>query len=150
LFRYINLRSLPIFLILVILVIHGVLPAQSSHVTGTPWLSVSGRYIKNPGGNIVILRGVSLVDVSVANSRTRNSDALIDMATDNANGWFARVVRLPVYPDTIDGEPTPIRLYGVLNPAKVIRPRPTPQYRPQPSSPTYPPVRPQPLLLRIP
>jgi endoglucanase len=27
------------------------------------------------------------------------------MATDNANGWYSRVVRLPVYPDAIDGQP---------------------------------------------
>ena len=80
-------------------------PAQTSQSINTPWLSISGRYIKDPSGNNVILRGVSLVDVSVANSRTRNANALIDMATDNTNGWYARVVRLPVYPNAIDGQP---------------------------------------------
>jgi endoglucanase len=77
----------------------------SAQAISTPWLSVSGRNIKDPSGNNVILRGVSLVDVGVANTRTRNARALIDMATDNANGWYARVVRLPVYPDPIDGTP---------------------------------------------
>ena len=95
-FRYVNLRSLPISLFLVIELILGVLPTQTAHAVSTPWLSISGRYIKDPSGNNVILRGISLVDVSVANSRTRNANALIDMATDNANGWYARVVRLPV------------------------------------------------------
>jgi len=83
-------------------------PLQTSETLQTisiPWLSISGRYIKDPDGNNVILRGVSLVDVSVANSRTRNANALIDMATDHADGWYARVIRLPVYPDAIDGEP---------------------------------------------
>ena len=81
------------------------LPAQTSQAINKPWLSVSGRYIKDPSEKNVILRGVSLADVSLANSRTRNTNALIDMATDNADGWYARVVRLPVYPNSIDGQP---------------------------------------------
>ena len=81
------------------------LPAMVSQTIKTPWLSVSGRYIKDPSDKNVILRGVSLADVSVANSRTRSANALIDMATDNTNGWYARVVRLPVYPGAIDGQP---------------------------------------------
>ncbi|MBK7456073.1 MAG: cellulase family glycosylhydrolase [Anaerolineales bacterium] len=78
---------------------------QISPTSSTPWLSISGRDIKDPDGKTVILRGVSLVDISVANSRTRNASLLIDMATDNANGWYARVIRLPVYPNAIDGQP---------------------------------------------
>jgi len=125
-FRYINLRSLSILLLLVIALIYGAMtkqtvstqvlptqttsiqvtsPAQTSKATNIPWLSVAGRDIKDPSGNTVILRGVSLVDLAVANSRTRNVNALIDMATDHANGWYANVVRLPVYPDAIDGQP---------------------------------------------
>jgi endoglucanase len=80
-------------------------PAQNSQAIGASWLSVSDRYIKDSNGKNVILRGVSLVDVAVANSRTRNTNALIDMATDHADGWYARVVRLPVYPGAIDGQP---------------------------------------------
>ena len=80
-------------------------PVQTSQAISTSWLSVSDRYIKDSNGKNVILRGVSLVDVSVANSRTRNANALIDMATDHADGWYARVVRLPVYPGAIDGQP---------------------------------------------
>jgi endoglucanase len=97
---------LPIAVLLVaLLAIGGLQQARVAHAINTPWLSVSGRFIKDPSGNTVILRGVSLIDVSVANSRTRNARQQIDMATDNANGWYARVVRLPVYPDAIDGQP---------------------------------------------
>lgn len=80
-------------------------PDQTSQANNTPWLSVSGRYIEDPGGKNVVLRGVSLADVSVTDSHARNTNALIDMATDHADGWYARVVRLPVYPNAIDGQP---------------------------------------------
>jgi endoglucanase len=81
------------------------LPVETSQVIKMPWLSTSGRYIKDSNNKNVILRGVSLVDLSVANSRTRHVNALIDMATDHSNGWYAQVVRLPVYPEAIDGQP---------------------------------------------
>jgi endoglucanase len=99
-----KMLSLALFLV-AILAAGALLPTPGAQAINTPWLSVSGRFIRDPNGNSVILRGVSLVDVSVANSRTRNARQLIDMATDNPNGWYARVVRLPVYPDAIDGQP---------------------------------------------
>lgn len=101
-----KLRWLPLALLLAALLASGtVLRPPVAQAINTPRLSVSGRFIKDPSGNNVVLRGVSLTDVSVANSRPRNARQLIDMATDNANGWFARVVRLPVYPDAIDMQP---------------------------------------------
>jgi endoglucanase len=75
------------------------------HAINTPWLSVSGRFIRDPQGNSVVLRGVSLIDVSVANSRPRNAVTLTNMITNDADGWYARVVRFPVYPNAIDGQP---------------------------------------------
>jgi endoglucanase len=104
-FQSLKLRSLSLLLMMALLASVLALPNGVARAINTPWLSVSGRYIKDPSGNNVILRGVSLVDVSVANSRARNAQALIDMATDNANGWYARVIRLPVYPEAIDGQP---------------------------------------------
>jgi endoglucanase len=101
-----KLHSLTLTLLLIALIASGTLmQTRTVYAINTPWLNVSGRYIKDPSGNTVILRGVSLVDVSVADSRTRNARQLIDMATDSSNGWYARVVRLPVYPDAIDGQP---------------------------------------------
>ena len=99
-------RSLPLtILVLVILLAGLLLPARVAQAINTPWLHTSGRFIQDPNGNNVVLRGVSLVDVSVADSRTRNARQQIDMATDEASGWYARVVRLPVHPEAIDGQP---------------------------------------------
>ena len=92
-------------LMMVVLVLNMLMPTSTVHAISTPWLSVSGRFIKDPQGNNVVLRGVSLIDVSVANSRPRNAQTLTNMLTDAADGWYARVVRFPVYPDAIDGQP---------------------------------------------
>jgi len=104
-FRNNNLRLLSIPFFVVIVVMLGIKSAQMFQTSSNPWLTVSGRYIKDPDGKTVILRGVSLADVSVADTRTRRANAQIDMLTDNANGWYAHVIRLPVYPDPIDGQP---------------------------------------------
>ena len=101
----IKMRSSWLSILVLLALVFGALPVQTASAINTPWLSVSGKNIKDPNGNNVILRGVSLVDVGVADSRARNARDLIDMATDNANGWYARVVRLPVYPDAIDETP---------------------------------------------
>lgn len=99
-------RSFFFSVVIAALILSGnVIPVGVVQAINTPWLTTSGRFIKDPSGNVVILRGVSLVDVSVADSRTRNARQLIDMATDSTNGWYARVVRLPVYPDAIDMQP---------------------------------------------
>ncbi len=104
--HHFKLRWSLLFVVLVVVLASGILlQVHVAQAINTPWLTVSGRYIKDPNGNIVILRGVSIVDVSVADSRSRNAPALIDMATDNANGWYARVMRFPVYPDAIDQQP---------------------------------------------
>src|SRR5215213_2567364 len=104
--RNVKWHSLVFSLVLVtmLLLMMG-LPTGVVNAISTPWLSVSGRFIRDPQGNNVVLRGVSLVDVSVADSSTRNARQLIDMVTDDTNSWYARVVRLPVYPNAIDGQP---------------------------------------------
>ena len=104
--RSIKLHSLFVsLLVLAILLSSIALPTGVVHAINTPWLSVSGRFIRDPQDNNVVLRGVSLVDVSVANSRPRNAVTLTNMVTDDANSWYARVVRFPVYPNAIDGQP---------------------------------------------
>jgi len=107
-FHKLKLQSLPLVLLIVALLASAmIVPNIVAHAINTPWLTTSGRFINDPSGNHVILRGVSLVDVGVANKagRGRTAIQLIDMATDSTTGWFARVIRLPVYPDAIDGTP---------------------------------------------
>ena len=67
------------------------------------WLHTEGKYIKDDSSNIVILKGVSLIDLGVIDHDIWNKRGgkkakdLIDMATDANNGWYAKVIRLPVY-----------------------------------------------------
>ncbi|MBK9924831.1 MAG: glycoside hydrolase family 6 protein [Anaerolineales bacterium] len=105
--RTMKTSSLFLTLLTITVLIAGMfLPTQTVQAISTPWLSVSGRYIKDPQGNNVVLRGVSLVDIGEVNlGRTRNAVQLINMATNESDGWYARVVRLPVYPNAIDSSP---------------------------------------------
>src|ERR1041385_4031547 len=104
--RNVRLHSLFVSLFAVaVLLLSVILPTGVVRAINTPWLSVSGRFIKDPQGNNVELRGVSLVDVGVADTRTRNAVQQINMAPDASNGWFARVIRLPVSPNAIDIPP---------------------------------------------
>src|SRR5512135_2628801 len=104
-FQSLKLRSLSLLLMLAVLTSVLALPTGVAQAINTPWLSVSGRFIKDPQGNNVVLRGVSLTDIGVADSRPRNATTLINMATNEADGWYARVIRLPVYPNAIDQTP---------------------------------------------
>lgn len=104
-FQKLKMRTFSLLLLLSLLASLVAMPTQVAHAINTPWLSVSGRFIRDPQGNNVVLRGVSLIDVGVADTRVRNARQLIDMATNEADGWYARVVRLPVYPNAIDETP---------------------------------------------
>jgi endoglucanase len=108
-FYNLKLRSVSLSLLIISILVIGTLQlnATSAFAINTPWLHVSGNKLMDPSNNVVILRGVSLVDVGVANTsgRGRTAIQLTNMATDNANGWYARVVRFPVYPDAIDMTP---------------------------------------------
>src|ERR1051326_1994570 len=100
-----KVRTSSLLVLIALLVSVLALPTSEAHAISTPWLSVSGRFIKDPQGNNVVLRGVSLTDISVADSRPRNAVQLINTVTNDTDGWYARVVRLPVYPNAIDGQP---------------------------------------------
>lgn len=91
------------FLLLAILTSTMWMPMSASAIS-TPWLTVSGRYINDPSGNHVVLRGLSMVDVWVSSFHTPNTAIkLTNDVTNSANGWYARVIRYPVYPGPIDG-----------------------------------------------
>jgi endoglucanase len=71
----------------------------------TPWLHVEGKWIKDDAGNNVVLRGVSLTDIRVADQLRPGESArsIIDRVTDDTNGWYAKVIRLPIAPDGVEG-----------------------------------------------
>jgi hypothetical protein len=88
----------------------------------TPALHTEGKYIKDPSGNTVILRGLSMISVWNMGERegprwsyyahTEEADinkarikAMIDLTTDETRGWYARVLRFPVYPTQQDSDP---------------------------------------------
>ncbi len=100
---------LAIFVFLFSFVFTFILSTPSAASIPTPWLHVDGKYIKDPGGNTVVLRGVSLIDIGAIEHQgafrgRKTAVDLINMATDESDGWYSRVVRLPVYPGAIDGE----------------------------------------------
>jgi hypothetical protein len=68
---------------------------------GLPALHVDGRWLKDPVGNSVVLRGVASADLKdVAVDRApMDLDGLIDLVSDAKRGWYARVIRLTVFPE---------------------------------------------------
>lgn len=75
--------------------------------TPTPWLQVDGNRVKDSGGNTVILRGVSIADPKRVSetvaTRGKTVEQVIDLATNAAKNWYARVIKLPVQPSDVGG-----------------------------------------------
>jgi endoglucanase len=68
---------------------HGLLP-----------LHTDGRFIKDSTGKTVILRGVAVADLKEVDTMRAPMKlaTLLDLVGDASQGWYARVVRLTVYP----------------------------------------------------
>jgi len=87
--------------------------AQEEPLKGTvPALRVEGNTLRDPNGNKVVLRGVSLpgLEAGAGPNGERAPQGIfsrIDMATDASQGWHARIIRLPVSRpyDTWDKDP---------------------------------------------
>ena len=69
-----------------------------------PRLHVDGNKIKDPNGNIVVLRGVSMIDMGCQEQWYGGALPLIDCLTDandtngDSPGWYTNVIRIPVFP----------------------------------------------------
>ena len=79
----------------------------------TPRLHVDGNLIKDPEGNTVKLRGLNIADPrridATAPSRGKTAVQTIDYLTDQDEGWYPRVIRIPTQPGDIGGlAPVPV------------------------------------------
>jgi hypothetical protein len=77
-----------------------------------PWLHVDGNKIKDPNDNVVVLRGVSLIDLGFLEGWQGGAINMIDRLTDTTDtqgsspGWYPKVLRIPIHPpDTVDNWP---------------------------------------------
>ncbi len=70
----------------------------------TPWLHVDGNKIKDPSGNVVILRGVADIDIGATELWEGGMINLIDRLTNTNDsqggspGWYTKVIRLAIVP----------------------------------------------------
>lgn len=66
-----------------------------------PWLHVEGNQIKDEAGNVVTLRGFSLLpnesNDECGTCNTKPISELLALQADTSQGWFSRVVRIGVH-----------------------------------------------------
>lgn len=84
--------------------------AQSSGGIPTPWLDVNGNLVEDQAGNTVTLRGVNIADprrmAEDPYSRGKNAVQAVDYLTNEDDGWYSRVIRIPCHPWDIAGLPS--------------------------------------------
>lgn len=80
----------------------------------TPWLHADGNQLKDPDGNVVVLRGVALIDLGFLEEWQDGAFEMIDRLTDqddsqgNSPGWYPKVLRINITPpDSVSGWPHP-------------------------------------------
>ncbi len=91
-----------------------------------PRLHVDGNKIKDPNGNIVILRGVALIDLGSLEDWKGGALNAVNLITDpndtqsNSPGWYTKIIRIMIAPpDAVIGWPHPFNadnndLYNLL------------------------------------
>jgi endoglucanase len=79
-----------------------------------PWIHVDGKQFKDDNDNIVVLRGVDLIDLGATEQWEGGIHKMIDRLTNpddtqaNSPGWGTRILRLAVAPaDAMIGTPAP-------------------------------------------
>jgi len=77
-----------------------------------PWLHVESNRIKDPNGTIVVLRGVSLIDLGFLEGWQGGAINMISRLTNkndtqgNSPGWHTKIIRIPICPaDSVSGWP---------------------------------------------
>nr|WP_225335714.1 cellulase family glycosylhydrolase [Halomicrobium urmianum] len=79
--------------------------SESASASRPPRLSVEGRWLTDPDGHRVVLRGVNVVDprwgVRNEDERGKGYRDTLRLATDADAGWHARVLRVPVTPASV-------------------------------------------------
>ncbi|MDP4240020.1 MAG: cellulase family glycosylhydrolase [Bacteroidota bacterium] len=79
------------------------------------WLHIEGNLIKDTAGNLVTLRGVSIIAPEYATSNPINPITpaeYIAWLADSTRGWYSRIVRIPVCGLNL----TPAAAYNFINP----------------------------------
>jgi len=79
--------------------------AEFSLKTVYPWPYVEGKYIKDYEGKILQLKGVSVIDPEIMNTKRGDKNAA-SIITDAVNNYHANVIRIPVLPNPDSGEGT--------------------------------------------
>ncbi|MBC7944700.1 MAG: glycoside hydrolase family 5 protein [Burkholderiales bacterium] len=74
-------------------------PDSSVIDSAAPRLHVDGKHFKNAAGEVVVLRGLSLIELHDLHLNRSGHRFTIDLVTDRTRGWFPTVLRLPVFPD---------------------------------------------------
>jgi hypothetical protein len=91
-------------LVAIILLLNGFLCEAAN-----PWLHVDGKYLKDPAGAVVVLRGVALQDISgqittPGMGLNELLNKLVNKVDSEAGipGWYAHVVRFTINPVVTD------------------------------------------------
>jgi hypothetical protein len=91
-----------------------------------PPLHVDGNKIKDPNGNIVVLRGIALIDLGFLEDWQGGAINMINRLTNKSDtqgsspGWYPKIIRINVTPpDSVSGWPHPFSpdnndLYNLL------------------------------------
>ena len=105
-----SIRTLSVEVVIACVLCCSITPLHSA----TPWLHVDGNQIKDPAGNVVVLRGVSTIDLGFLEEWQGGAINMIDRLTDKADtqgdspGLYPRILRIPIYPpDSVSGWPHP-------------------------------------------
>ncbi|HTR79346.1 MAG TPA: glycoside hydrolase family 5 protein, partial [Gemmatimonadaceae bacterium] len=87
---------------------------RGGEAAALPWIHVDGNQFKDENGNVVVLRGVDMIDLGATEQWEGGIKQMIDRLTDpndtqsNSPGWGTKVLRLVVAPaDAMIGTPAP-------------------------------------------